>query len=344
MFHVKHPRVNGVLLEARGVPVTQHRSQDVAQVEIVNSETNSSPVPVIDYEGSGYRVDFWEGQGREYEDATERLALRRLLPADGRRIAEIGAGFGRLADLYLGYEQIVLFDYSRTLLREAAERWGQDPRFVFVAGNIYQLPLASRVLDALVMVRVMHHLADVPKALAQLHRVLRPGQLAVLEYANKRNLKALLRWVAGRQSWSPLSWEPVEFVALNFDFHPDWMAEQLAQAGFRCRERLAVSHFRLPALKRRLPPGRLAAVDGLLFRPGGRFPLSPSVFVQVTAQGEGAVRQPAAEALGVAALFRCPSCGAEPLSLVAEDRVVCPGCGKRYQRRHQIWDFKEPVG
>ena len=36
--------------------------------------------PVIDYEGSAYRTDFWEGQGRNYEDAAERLALRdRLL-------------------------------------------------------------------------------------------------------------------------------------------------------------------------------------------------------------------------------------------------------------------------
>ena len=329
--------------ETQGVPVVQDQSQSVALNEIVNSTTNGSPVPVIDYEGSGYRRDFWEGQGREYEDATERLALRRLLPSSGRRIAEIGAGFGRLADLYLGYEQIVLFDYSRTLLQDAVQQWGQDPRFVFVAGNIYQLPLASGVLDTLVMVRVMHHLADVPQALAQLRRVVRPGHVAVLEYANKRNLKALLRWMLGRQSWSPLSSEPVEFVALNFDFHPDWMAEQMARAGFRCQERLAVSHFRLPSLKRRVPAVKLAALDGLLFRPGGHFPLSPSVFVRAVVQGEEAADPPKVAELGVAGLFRCPTCGTEPLSQVEPDLVSCPQCGRRYQRRQQIWDFKEPV-
>ncbi|MCB0071529.1 MAG: class I SAM-dependent methyltransferase, partial [Caldilineaceae bacterium] len=126
---------------------------------------------MIDYEGSGYQTDFWVGQGREYEDAAERRALAELVPPAGVRIAEIGAGFGRLGELYQGYEQVILFDYSRTLLAEAAERWGHDPRFVFVAGNVYSLPLALGILDTLVMVRVMHHLADVDAALAQLQRV-----------------------------------------------------------------------------------------------------------------------------------------------------------------------------
>ena len=65
-------------------------------------------IPVMDYEGSQYRADFWVGQGRAYEDAAERLALQRLMPAHGVRLAEIGAGFGRLADLYREYEQVIL--------------------------------------------------------------------------------------------------------------------------------------------------------------------------------------------------------------------------------------------
>ena len=69
--------------------------------------------------------------------------------------------------------------------------WATTRRFVFVAGNIYTLPLASSILDTLVMVRVMHHLADVPAALMQLRRLLHRHSVAVIEYANKRNLKAI---------------------------------------------------------------------------------------------------------------------------------------------------------
>lgn len=307
----------------------------------------TSSIPVIDYEGSGYRADFWQGQGRDYEDAAERLALQRLLPPRGGRIAEIGAGFGRLADLYLGYEQIILFDYSRTLLAEAVVQWGDDPRFVFVAGDVYKLPLATGVLDSLVMVRVMHHLAQVQAALGQLRRTLHGESVAVLEYANKRNLKAILRWLARRQSWSPFDRPPLEFVKLNFDFHPAWMDAQFAAVGLHRQKQLAVSHFRLGAIKTRIDAQTLARWDSRLFSPGAHFPVSPSVFVQATpSQGFQPARispiNPGqAEPETLARLFRCVACGHEPLMRQDETHMDCPACNARYERRHLIWDFKE---
>jgi SAM-dependent methyltransferase len=300
-------------------------------------------IPVIDYEGSQYRADFWVGQGRQYEDATERLALQRLLPAHGGRIAEIGAGFGRLADLYSGYEQVVLFDYSRTLLQDAARDLGHDPRFVFVAGNIYSLPLASGVLDSLVMVRVMHHLANVPAALTQLKRVMHRHSVGVIEYANKRNLKAMARWVMKHQSWSPFGREPVEFVDLNYDFHPAWMSEHFARAGLMVDQRYAVSHFRLGALKRAFRPETLARMDSWLFAPGGTYPLAPSVFLKVHAAEGGPRALASTSEQDVAHLLRCPVCAAESFGRRAEDRVECTGCQRVFGRRAGVWDMKEPI-
>jgi SAM-dependent methyltransferase len=295
-------------------------------------------IPVIDYEGSRYRADFWVGRGRQYEDAVERLAIRQMLPANGGRVAEIGAGFGRLADLYDGYEQIILFDYSRTLLQEAVRERGHDARFVFVAGNIYTLPLASGILDSLVMVRVMHHLADVSAALQQLRRVMHRHSVGVVEFANKRNLKALTRWVLRRQSWSPLSEDPVEFVRLNYDFHPAWMARQVNAVALTVKQRYAVSHFRLDALKRRIDAETLAKIDSWLFAAGGTFPLAPSVFLKIGAPA-GDVRSVAGAT--IAHLLRCPICDAEPLVQRAEDRVTCVQCDSTFARRAGIWDMKE---
>ena len=300
-------------------------------------------VPVIDYEGSQYRADFWVGRGRQYEDAAERLAIRRMLPANGGRIAEIGAGFGRLAELYKGYAQVVLFDYSRTLLQEAVREHGHDPRFVFVAGNVYALPLASGVLDSLVMVRVMHHLADVPAALQQLRRVMHRHSVGVIEFANKRNLKALARRALRRQAWSPLDETPIEFVHLNYDFHPRWMARQMQAAGLRVRQQYAVSHFRLGALKGRVDAETLAKVDSWLFAPGGTFPLAPSVFLRVDAPASGARAAIGAQPAAIAGLLRCPICGAEPMVQRDEDCVACAACEHAFARRAGVWDMKEPL-
>lgn len=302
-----------------------------------------SEIPVIDYEGSQYQADFWVGRGRDYEDATERIALQRIVPPKGPRIAEIGAGFGRLANLYLGYEQIILFDYSRTLLRDAVQRWGDDSRFLFVAGNIYELPLASGILDTLVMVRVMHHLADVNAALVQLHRSLHTHGIAALEYANKRNLKAMLRWMTNRQDWSPIDEEPVEFVELNFDFHPSWMDAQLESAGFDIKRQYAVSHFRMPLLKHTVSADKLARADSMLFNLGGRYPLAPSVFLKAEVQ-EGSPRSNVGYGQDeISLLFRCPNCGVDKMERSDEESVSCPDCARRYVRRHGVWDFKEPV-
>ena len=300
-------------------------------------------IPVIDYEGSQYRANFWVGQGRAYEDAAERIALQRLVPAHGGRIAEIGAGFGRLASLYQGYEQVVLFDYSRTLLQDAVRDWGDDPRFVFVAGNIYTLPLASRVLDTLVMVRVMHHLANVEAALRQLRRTLHGHGIAILEFANKRNLKAIMRWGMGKQVWSPFAAEPVEFVELNFDFHPGWMRTQLRQAGFTVQQQYAVSHFRLPLLKAQVAPERLAQMDSWLFSVAGNYPLAPSVFVQAATPGAGKRAAISSDPADVAGLLRCVQCGTEPLQREDDDLVRCAQCSARYRRHNQVWDMKEPL-
>jgi len=289
--------------------------------------------PICSYEGTSYRADFWEGKGRDYEDLAERAALERLIPPHGRRLVEIGAGFGRLADLYGGYQEVVLLDYAKSGLREAQERLGHDSRFLFVAANLYHLPLAPGCVDTALTVRVLHHVADIPAALAQISGALRAGGAYVLEFANKRNLKAIGRYLARRQSWSPFTREPYEFVELNFDFHPDWMSEALASAGFSLDAGLAVSHFRLQIAKRNVPPATLARLDALLQRPGAALKVAPSIFLRARRAGEAA---PVA-----GGLFACPACGSQDLA-VESAAISCRGCGSVWPAADGIYDLRWP--
>ncbi|MCA9994291.1 MAG: class I SAM-dependent methyltransferase [Anaerolineales bacterium] len=298
--------------------------------------TTDTP-PVCDYEGSDYRTRFWEGQGREYEDQVERIALRRLMPPNGGSLIEIGAGFGRLADEYLGYKQVVLFDYSRSLLREAQAHWGKDPRFIYVAGNWYNMPFVNGLFNTMVQIRTLHHAADAPSLFAELARIAAPKGTYVLEFANKQNLKAILRYWGKQQYWSPFALEPVEFVALNFDFHPRWIRQQLQQAHFTPGKMLTVSHYRIAPLKRLVPTSLLVTLDALAQQTGNWWQLSPSVFVQNQHpdQGQTAVS---------GTFFACPTCKTA-LGEEKNGRLACPNpaCQHQWRIEDSLYDFKEPI-
>jgi ubiquinone/menaquinone biosynthesis C-methylase UbiE len=299
----------------------------------------SNPVPVIDYEGSRYSTEFWTG-AREYEDRAERIAIRALLPPQGGRLIDIGAGAGRLGDLYLGYGEVILMDYARSTVVEARDRWGHDPRFKFVAADLYALPFVDGVFDSVVMIRVIHHIVDVPRALNNIRAAMKPGGQFVFEFANKRNLKAVARYRLRKQKWSPFDEKPIEFAELNFDFHPAWMKRQLHEAGFAIRQARAVSTFRLGAMKRLFGAKRLAAIDGALQRPLASLAVAPSMFTLCSPHsptpspgtGEGEQR---------GEVFACPTCRVPlPAQPVAAE-LRCAN-GHRWPVRDGIYDFKTP--
>lgn len=298
-------------------------------------QNSGKPQPrFCDYEGTNYRTAFWEGHGREYEDLVERIALRRLLPPVGERIIDIGGGFGRLVDLYRGYKEIVLMDYSRSQLEDAQQRLGMNS-ITYVAASVYQMPFASGSFHAAVMVRVLHHLSDVPSALQAIHRILQPGAYFVLEYANKRHLKAIIRYLLHRQQNNPFGHDPWEFAELHFNFHPTYIERCLTQAGFCIERQLCVSHFRIPFLKRLVPASILARVDSLLQQPTARLKLTPSIFLRTRTTGQESTPL-------TTSIFCCPRCGN---TVFAQETAAlrCTACGSRWSTAGGIYDFRQPL-
>jgi SAM-dependent methyltransferase len=300
--------------------------------------TTESTPPVCSYEGSDYQTSFWEKGGREYEDRAEAIALKRLLPVSGNLMLELGAGAGRNTPRYTGYARTVLVDYSRTQLEQACQRLGDSPRYTYVAADIYRLPFMDGLFDGTTMIRTLHHMADAPKALSQVRQALQPGATFILEFANKQNLKSILRYGMGKQQWSPFTPEPVEFAALNFDFHPKAVFAWLDGLGFHRERTLTVSHFRMEFLKRALPASLLAGLDGLFQPTGAWFQLTPSVFVKATAIGGVKREIPADSRL----FFKCPECGKSPLEDKA-DFLACPACDRKWEFKDNIYDFREAV-
>lgn len=296
--------------------------------------------PVCNYEGSDYQTSFWDKGGREYEDRTEAIALKRLLPQRGRLLLELGAGAGRNTPRYVGFNRIVLLDYSRTQLEQAQQRLGNSEKYIFVAADVYRLPFVDGLFDAATMIRVLHHMADAPKALGQVKNVLGANGVFILEFANKLNLKAILRYFFGKQRWNPFTLEPVEFVKLNFDFHPKKIRQWLGDLGFAIEKTLTLSHFRMGLLKRIIPTGILVFLDSILQWTGAWIQVTPSVFVKAKLVGRDDI--PLYGQDGILSYFKCPDCGRHPL-VDKKSYLECPNCGKKWGVKDGIYDFREPI-
>ena len=288
--------------------------------------------PICDYTNSDYQTSFWETGGRSYEDRVEAIALSRLLPSTGKLLLEVGAGAGRNTPRYQGFERIVLVDYSRTQLQQAQGRLGQVGRYVYVAADAYRLPFVPGLFDTATMIRTLHHMAEPERVLAQVRRVLQPQGIFILEFANKLNLKAILRYLSRRQSWSPFSHEAVEFTTLNFDFHPKAIRRWLGAANFTVQRQLTVSHFRLGAIKRWVPTDILVKMDSLAQLTGDWWQLTPSVFLRAQAIGESPQAAPGA-------FFLCPACGHFPLE-ESNAGLPCPACQRVWAVEDGIYDFR----
>ncbi len=292
--------------------------------------------PVCNYEGSDYQKSFWDEGGRAYEDYTEAIALKRLLPTSGKLMLELGAGAGRNTPRYAGFERIVVLDYSRTQLEQAQQRLGSSDKYIYVAADIYRLPFVNRLFDGATMIRVLHHMADAPKTLQQIKNVLQPNAVFILEFANKLNLKAILRYWLGKQKWNPFTLDPVEFVELNFDFHPQAVKTWLKSLGFTVERTLTLSHFRVGLLKRIIPTAVLVFLDSLLQWTGAFLQLTPSVFMKASLISQDVEVNTPTDSIN---FFKCPECSSSPLT-PKENHLFCTTCSSKWAHKDGIYDFR----
>jgi arsenite methyltransferase len=111
--------------------------------------------------------------------AQRRRVVELLAPSSGERILDVGCGpghlAGALAELVGPEGRVVGADVSEHMLA-LAERPGVE--LVHIAGG--GLPFDQDAFDAAVATQVYEFVEDLPAALAELYRVLRPGGRALI--------------------------------------------------------------------------------------------------------------------------------------------------------------------
>ena len=239
---------------------------------------------VSDYNGYDYKTEFWEKTDREYEDQADRMAIRKLLPKRMEKFADIGGGYGRLANEYLKRaRKVYIFDYSKSELKQAKEIYGD--KIETKAGDIYKLPFKDSELDGLMMVRVTHHLKYMDKAIAELYRVLKPGGVAVIEVANKRTLPKIARFITGRSKVNPFDKKVANYKEISADgfynYHPKYVEEIFRKTGFKQEKVLSVSNFRSRGLKKVFGTQNLVKMEDKAQKALAGIRFAPSIYYKL---------------------------------------------------------------
>jgi ubiquinone/menaquinone biosynthesis C-methylase UbiE len=248
---------------------------------------NPSKKKVADQYDRGYDyTEYWNN--RDYEDAAERVAIRRLLAGHHySNAADIGGGFGRLCILLSDFaDHVTLAEPSLTQL-EAAEKVLAGTDIDKVQTQADALAFTDGELDLVTMVRVMHHLSEPSTEFGEIARVVRPGGTAIIEVANLGHFKNRRKYA---KAGEPLPLEPVSIRTVVAD-QPDAIAfvnhniatvvAQLDAAGFDLIRKLSVSNLRSATLKRYLPTKVLLAIEKVVQRPLARYDFGPSMFLEL---------------------------------------------------------------
>lgn len=152
----------------------------------------------------------------------ERLDYVKLQP---QRILDIGCGTGEASGALLKRypkAQVIALDFALPMLAHARRRgrWLRRPRCV--CGDLDQLPIAARSIDLVFSSSAIQWSADPVGAIAEMHRVLRPGGLLMFSSFGPDTLKEL------RSAWSEVDGYPHVHGFLDLHHYGD----MLVAAGF----------------------------------------------------------------------------------------------------------------
>ncbi len=223
-----------------------------------------------------------------YEDAVERIALRRLLPKSGSDLIDLGANFGRLTNEYVNFSRIVLVDGSFTSMVQAKQLQSKYPAYP-TCSDIVTAPFPAEQFDAAICVRTIHLNEQISEIFAEAHRLLRPGGYFIFDYFNQRYVVERflslfkLRDRSAQQDRSILSdgnrgiksrkWN------VAYQFNPGFIDAIMEEAGFVKDNQLGTGVFSYKGLVRLLPLPVMIKIDVFLQFVTGRYSLGRSLFV-----------------------------------------------------------------
>jgi ubiquinone/menaquinone biosynthesis C-methylase UbiE len=181
------------------------------------------------------------------------LAVRMIANVSGR-ILDVGSGPGAYArQLHRNDRRVFAADVSFNMLRELQQATQQQSVAIrAINSDLVRLAVRTNSIDAVVCVGVLGYIAATREALAEIHRVLKPGAVAVVQISNAGSVtewidERVLPWIKQRLHLRPVTgydrdFELQAYTKGRFD-------RLLRQQGFELLD-WDFYNFRLPLLDR----------------------------------------------------------------------------------------------
>lgn len=124
--------------------------------------------------------------GHLWSSEVNLAAVELLAPRPGDHAVDLGSGFGPATGLLAEHVgpsgTVTAVDPSRTMrfILRTRTRIARNRNVEIRDGAAEFLPLPTASVDAALSLNTMHHMSDLPAAIAELHRILKPGARLLL--------------------------------------------------------------------------------------------------------------------------------------------------------------------
>lgn len=237
------------------------------------------------YDNDNYNyLHYWSG--RDYEHASEEMAIKRLIKGKHFGSAvDIGGGYGRLCLLLEKYsDSVTLAEPSKAQLDIAKDFLKDHPKIGQKLMQADSLDFKTGSQDLVTMIRVMHHLPDPVPELKEIYRILSKDGYFILELANYAHARNRVKHLV---KGKPLPTKPVDIRSKKnqraeeiafVNHNPATVIRQLDTVGFAVERTLSVSNLRSPKLKKIVPKSVMLRIEHLMQPALAPTYFGPSVF------------------------------------------------------------------
>ncbi|HQG61891.1 MAG TPA: class I SAM-dependent methyltransferase [Methanofastidiosum sp.] len=166
--------------------------------------------------------------GKKGDIIQKKVILKLGVPWKNKKVLEIGSGTGRFSiNISKLGGLVTAFDSSMGMILVAKNKASRDftESIDFVNGNALALPFQDNSFDICISINVINHILNYEKAIAEIHRVLKPNGIFIANFTNLYSLyfpigilvnirkKSIYKNVYSR--WDKLSTIKIIYASLN---------------------------------------------------------------------------------------------------------------------------------